>query len=252
MTLSCTTRAPSAYESGRLAHEDARLFRPGGLELTAHAIAIAALPAGARILDLGSGGGDTVRYLLARQFDAIGVDCAVDPAADALHGAGADTRMVAPAEALPFASGTFHAVLAECSFSLFGDRDRALSECARVLVRGGRLIISDLYARQPQSIAALRALHGSCAAGILVREELESSLSKSGFAVDVWEDHSRALRKCAARFLFEYGSLDGLWNCAGGESSQEVQSAMRAARAGYFLLIATKNRTAAEGSGRPE
>lgn len=251
MTSSCTTRDPSAYESGRLAHGDARLFRPGGLELTARAIALASLDAGARILDLGSGAGDTVRYLLARQFEAIGIDCAVDSAAAAVDGPAADTRIVAPAEALPFASGTFHAVVAECSFSLFEDRNRALTECARVLVDSGRLIISDLYALHPEAVAALRALPASCAAGILVREELELSLLNSGFALDLWEDHSRALRECAARFLFEYGSLDDLWNCADGESSQAVQSAMRAARAGYFLLIATKRRTAAEGRAKP-
>jgi hypothetical protein len=107
-------------------------------------------------------------------------------------------------------------------------------------------MISDLYARQPEAIAQVRALPGSCVAGILVREELEASLSNAGFTVNVWEDHSRALRECAARFLFEHGSLDGLWGCGGGDSSRTIQAAMQAARAGYFLLIATRRNTAAE------
>ena len=246
MTMACTTRTASPYETGRLAPGDERLFRPGGLELTGRAICLANLAAGARILDLGCGAGDTVRFLRSLGFDAVGVDSAavadeaqIDP-----------TRIVAQAEAIPAPDGSIHAVLAECSVSLLAHRDRTFAECARVLVEGGRLIISDLYAQQPEAIAAVRELHGSCAAGMLVREELEASLAKAGFTVDIWEDHSRALRECAARYLFEHGSLDGLWGCGGGSrSSQNTQAAMRAARAGYFLLVAT--RSAREGKSKP-
>ena len=246
MTLLCTTRDRSAYETGRLAPGDARLFRPGGIELTARAIGLAHLEAGATVLDLGSGSGDTVRYLCAQGFNAVGIDCVSEPSATETPTPGADAYFVGSAESLPFAKKTFEAVFAECSISLFEDRERALGECARVLVDGGQLLISDVYARQPEAIAEVRSLRGSCAAGMLVLEELETSLSNAGFTVNVWEDHSLALRECAARFLFEYGSLDGLWGCGGSESSQKVQSAMRAARAGYFLLIATKRKAAAE------
>lgn len=244
MSTACTTLNKYSYESGRLAPGDARLFRPGGLELTDRAITFAALDTGARVLDLGCGAGETVQYLRLLGIDAMGVDTSGEAVTS---GPDADARIVARAEALPFGPATFDGVLAECSLSLFANRDRALAECARVLVDGGRLILSDLYARQPEAIAEVRTLHGSCAAGMLVREELEAGLSNAGFTLDVWEDHSPALRECAARFLFEHGSLDGLWGCEGGESAQTIQSAMRAARAGYFLLIATKRDTAAEG-----
>ncbi len=245
MTAACATRDRSAYETGRLAEGDARLFRPGGLELTARAIALANLGAGATVLDLGCGAGDTVRYLRARGMDAIGVDCG-----------GSETcipdtskRIVAKAEELPLADSSVHAVLAECSLSLFQDRERALAECARVLVDGGQLMISDLYARNPGAIAQAGSLRGSCAARMLVRDELEASLLNAGFTTKVWEDHSPALRECAARFLFEYGTLDELWGCGGGESSQRIQAEMRAARAGYFLLIATRRKRQAQTGG---
>lgn len=244
MTVACTTRTPSAYETGQLAHGDERVFRPGGLELTGRAISLANLAAGARILDLGCGTGNTVSFLRSLGFDAVGVDCA--PEADRTQIT--PTRIVARAEALPLANASIQAVLAECSISLFADRDRVSAECARVLVDGGRLIISDLYARQPEAIPALRNLPASCAAGILVREELEADLVNAGFTIDRWEDHSRALRECAARYLFEHGSLDGLWGCRGSQSSQDTQAAMRAVRAGYFLLIATRRaRSGANG-----
>lgn len=245
MTIACPSSTPSAYETGRLAPDDGRVFRPGGLELTGRAVSLANLPSGARILDLGCGGGDTVSFLRLLGYDAVGVDCA----SEAGTGQITSTRILAPAESLPLANAGIHAILAECSVSLFADRDRAFSECARVLVDGGRLIISDLYARQPETIAAVRALRGSCVAGILVREELEASLAKAGFNLDLWEDHSRALRESAARYLFEHGSLDGLWGCGGSQSSQDTQAAMRAVRAGYFLLIATRRvRSGAKGN----
>jgi arsenite methyltransferase len=229
MTLACATRPASPYESGRLAEGDPRVFRPGGPDLTERAITLAGLRPGAKILDLGCGAGDTLRWLRAQGLDAIGIDPAP---------AETDTpnRIVGRAEALPFADRSIDAILAECSFSLVEDRVRALMECARVLVDGGRLILTDLYARQPDALTA--APRGSCAT-LLVREDLEASLAGAGFTVDLWEDHSRALRECAARFLFEHGSLDGLWG-RGSESSAATQSAMRAARAGYFLLIATR------------
>jgi arsenite methyltransferase len=246
MTLACTTRDRSAYGTGRLAEGDARLFRPGGLELTARAIALANLAAGSTVLDLGCGAGDTMRYLHSQGIDAIGIDCADDPATCS---PGTRTRIVARAEALPLADGAVDGVLAECSFSLFDDRERALAECDRVLMDGGRLMISDLYARNPGAISPVRSLRGSCAARMLVRDELETSLSNAGFTLSVWEDHSKALRECAARFLFEHGTLDGLWGCGGGKSSQTIQAEMRAERAGYFLLIAIRRKRQARTGG---
>ena len=249
MTIACPNRDRSAYETGRLVHGDARVFRPGGPELTARAVSLAGLLPGAKVVDLGCGAGDTVRELRSQGFDGIGVDCVADPSTEDGHDLRSYPRVIARAEALPFANATMDAILAECSVSLFEDREQAFAQCRRVLVDGGRLIITDLYARQPEAIAQVRALHGSCISGILVREELETSLTKAGFTVEVFEDHSRALRECAARFLFEFGSLDGLWGSSDHESSQSLQAAMRAARAGYFLLVASRgNRSDREGN----
>ncbi len=236
----CANRDRSAYETGRLAPGDDRLFRPGGMELTARALALAGLGAGATILDLGCGAGDSVRYLRSLGIDAVGVDSSSCLAEAKVGGLGALERIVSPAESLPFPDNAADGVLAECSLSLMKDRGRVLAECARVLKDGGRLMISDLYARNPEAIVQVRSLRGSCAAGMLIRDELETSLCKAGFTIDAWEDHSQALRECAARFLFEYGSLEGLWGCGCDAPSRSIQDAMRAARAGYFLLIATR------------
>lgn len=235
MTIPCTAPARSPYETGRSVEGRQHLLRPGGLQLTARGIALAGLRTGARILDLGCGCGETMDWLLAEGYDAVGID-----PVPARHLESVSARhFTGRAESLPFADSSMEAVLAECSFSLFDDAGQAAAECARVLVDGGVLIVSDLYARQPENIAVLRSLRSSCVAGILVHEEFEALLARAGFAVSVWEDHTRALRESAARLLFESGSIDGLWRC-GGESAQAIQAAMRSVRAGYFLLLAER------------
>jgi arsenite methyltransferase len=188
MTLAWTTRDRSAYETGRLAEGDTRLFRPGGLELTARAIALGRLGAGATVLDVGCGAGATLRYLQSLGIDAIGVDCANKSATPETCSPDTQARIVARAEALPLADGAVDGVLAECSFSLFDHRERAVAECARVLVDSGRLMISDLYARNPDAIA-----RECCASRMLVRDELKASLSNAGFTMNVWEDHSQGI-----------------------------------------------------------
>ena len=46
---------------------------------------------------------------------------------------------------LPFADGSFDAVISECAFSVCGDTEKAFSEAHRVLKSGGFLLISDVY-----------------------------------------------------------------------------------------------------------
>lgn len=241
MTAACTASDRSVYETGCIAPGDKRVFRPGGMELTARAIGLAQFNRGAQVVDLGCGAGETVRFLRDQGFDATGVDSTSANCESQIMAA----HIVARAETLPMADASVDAVLAECSFSLFANLESAIAECARILVDGGHLIITDLYARKPEAIAEVRALHSSCGSGMIVRDELEAMLVRIGFTVDVWEDHSRALRECAARYLFEHGSLDGMWGSACSQASGSIQAAMRAARAGYFLLVATRRRKAA-------
>jgi arsenite methyltransferase len=232
--VSCAAAcAQGAYATGRLCGRS--LGHPGGLELTRRAIELAALPAGARVVDIGCGEGESVRLLCALGFRAVGVDpIASEPAGF--------PRLRGSAEALPLAPESVDAVLAECSLSLVSDARRALAECVRVLAPGGRLIVADLYARHPAAIGRVRGLHASCVSGMVVREELEESLRAAGFSVDHWEDHSRALGEWVAGFLMAGGSAEELWG-AGDGCAAETGAAVRAVRAGYFLLLATREAT---------
>lgn len=242
MTSFCEAHQQSVYVTGRLAREDNHLLRPGGVELTARAVTLAHLGAGTTVLDLGCGAGGSVRAMRALAINAIGIDCNDRTSKEARQGLAPDHCIIAQAEDLPFPESFMDGVLAECSLSLIEDQDRVLLECARVLKDGGRLMISDLYARQPEAIRAVRALKNSCISGMILRDELETRLARCGFHVEVWEDHSRALRESAARFILENGSLEGLWTCEAEDAADAIQAAMHDARAGYFLLIALRNR----------
>jgi SAM-dependent methyltransferase len=208
---------------------------PGGLELTGRAITLARLSRNDRILDIGCGSGGTVAWLRrCHGFRAIGLDVSrsrMETGAPLVQ---------AQAERLPFASGTFECVLAECSLSVTKSQTAVVAECARILVRGGRLLLTDMYARNPGAIGQVRALGDTCVAGMILREELAGLLAASGFHTRVWEDHSESLRIFMARQILETGSPDPLWghNRSGKLHSQRTSEALKQARPGYFLLLA--------------
>lgn len=226
------------YEQEAIREALGDTLRPGAFALTERALAACALPAGARILDVGCGLGATVHYLRSRGYRAVGVDLSWPlletgrqhrPATLVLQAAGAQ---------LPLPAAHFDAVLAECSLSVMGDADAALAECYRVLMPGGYLITSDLYARNPDGIPRLRELPlTSCLSGAMSQAEVTAKVTAHGFQLALWEDHTEQLRQKAAQ-----GALAGLWQCApvAGLDALDMQLIIAKAKPGYFLLIAEK------------
>jgi arsenite methyltransferase len=147
-------------------------------------------------------------------------------------------------ERLPVADGSVDALLAECSLSVTMDVELVLRECYRVLRGGGRLVVSDIYARDPQGVPALRRLPlGCCLAGAMSRRELAGKLEDSGFHIVLWEDHSGALRNFAVQLILAHGSMEEFWcqTTSGSADPAQIQQAIALSRPGYFLLIAGKN-----------
>jgi arsenite methyltransferase len=236
-------RACPSCRPGALDGAGKGVLRPGGLALTARAMSRCALGAGARVLDLGCGTGVTVDHLRrALGLFAIGVDSSRNALAQGSRRCGAVQLVQGAGGDLPIASGSVAAVLAECSLSAMPERERVLAECWRVLASGGRLVITDLYARAPDVAAPLRALPVACAAGMTTRVELARQLEDQGFRLEVWEDHSLALAEFAARLVMAGGSPRDAWVPPGASAEEEgrITDAVRRARPGYFLLVASK------------
>lgn len=232
------------YEQPALRHVAGDVLRPGGLALTRRALTIAALPPGARVLDLGCGVG-TAAATCRAEFDleAVGLDISAGMLAEARGKHPALPLTQSPGARLPFGAGAVDAVLAECVLSLMPDLDAALAEIRRVLREDGLLIVSDLYARAPDGVPDLRGLSlGSCLRGALPRADFEARLAAHSFMLILWEDHTEALKTFTARLIFEHGSLASFWGCATGNPAvvEPIQQATMRARPGYFLALARR------------
>ena len=111
----------------------------------------AAVRAGMRVLDVGTGPGDAAAAAAARGANATGIDIAaamVDlasrrhPDPSFVHGSATE---------LPFADGSFDAAVGNVVILHVGEPERAAQELARVLVPGGRVALStwDVPERSP-------------------------------------------------------------------------------------------------------
>lgn len=242
MTDRCDRAQAQLYESGFLDDVTGAGMRPGGLALTETALRRSSLHAGARVLDVGCGTGITVEHARrAHSLQAIGLDASRVVLRRGLRRCPRAILVCATATDLPILSATADAVVMECSLSAMPAKERVLAECFRVLVRGGRLLLTDLYARNPLPPGARDAV-GPCCAGITTRDELERALERAGFAVDVWEDHSRSLTELLGCLVLQHGSLTPFWERQGieAEALPRAREALRQVRPGYCLVLATK------------
>jgi len=207
-------------------------IRPGGLMLTQRLVDYCNFEHGATVLDIGCGTGTTVQYLQqVRGVYAVGVDFS---AVLVEHGKErtADLQLIqSSGEHVPFVDNSIDGVLVECSLSVMPNISRVLTEINRILIPGGKLAITDLYARSTSSRVA------TCnATGIMTCGEMIQVLLDHGFEIMVFEDQSRFLREFVAGFIMEHGSAEELWQCAGFEKNDQ-----HIKRLGYYLLIAEKS-----------
>jgi len=195
--------------------------RPGGFAITDRAMTLCAFPAGARLLDVGCGTGATVRHLTRNYgLEVQGVDQAP------VQGSGLAT---ARGEALPFREGAMDGVLLECSLSVMDDPDRVLQECRRVLKPGGRLVLSDVYARGEEA-----HLQG-CLGRVEQRATILARVARHGFELQGFEDFSEHLHALWGQRVFEQGTAAF---CA--ELGAD-QARLKAVACGYCLVIARRS-----------
>ena len=197
-----------------------QLRRVGGLRLTQRALDFCCFAPASRLADIGCGQGATVAFLRAAGFEA----CGLDFDAAALFAAGPHCQ-AGDAQKMPYEDSAMDGLFFECSLSQMAKPSQVLAEARRVLKPQGRLIISDLYARQEKP---------STAGPLLDRERWYGLMRAAAFTPLLFEDKSADLQALTAQLLWQYGreSLEKLYDCE--------HEALKSSRCGYFLLIACK------------
>ncbi|MDD4716025.1 MAG: methyltransferase domain-containing protein [Oscillospiraceae bacterium] len=214
-------------------------LHPGGAELTEKLLHMAALPYGARILDLGCGKGTTVARLQLSGYDAFGIDVqeaaqpcgetgklrrlsafpkedarregkkrvssgrsgpAAEEASRKEVEGGWETKMIrGDMRHLPFADESFDAVLAECSLSVCGGREEALKESFRVLRSCGTILVSDLFFPETDGPGA---------------EQWAAGFQKAGFTRLKLDFATDCVQEYFFRYIWEHGTLPEAWKKA--------------------------------------
>jgi arsenite methyltransferase len=166
-------------------------------------LALVELHEGETVLDLGSGGGIDV-LLSAKRVGPTGTVYGLDMTAEMLALAEENARKMGATnvrflegliEAVPLEDASVDVVISNCVVNLSPEKDKVLSEIARVLRPGGRVGISDVVAEDRLTAAdrAARGSHVGCIAGALSVSEYRDGLSRVGLAdVDIELTHAVA------------------------------------------------------------
>ncbi len=159
------------------------------------------IPVPARVLDFGCGTGNLAEHLQNRGYEVTACDFADEMIAVACHSFGKSgvewVKLSVDWRHLPYSDGAFDAVVASSVFEYLEDCDFVFGELARVLRRGGVLVISVPDPHHPKR--KLEHLIGwlttpswirnlACSIPSIRKHLHHVELSKNRWARDRWED----------------------------------------------------------------
>jgi len=249
----------AAYES-----DIARLLlgaslHPGGAETTKRLGQLMGLSASSHVLDIACGKGDSALVLTeAFGVHVTGIDISsknVSEARAAAHKLGWENRLefiVGDASSLGFADASVDAIICECAFCLFPDKNVAAREFARVLKPGGVFGLSDLTRDgvMPSDLEGLLAWV-ACVADARPVEAYRECLDAAGFKIEAVESANEALfdlvRQIRLRLLsaeimvgLKRMTLPGFDFEAAKRFSKAALMAIEKSQLGYVLMTASR------------
>jgi ubiquinone/menaquinone biosynthesis C-methylase UbiE len=236
-------------------------FHPGGEALTMRLGELLQLGPDRLVLDVASGQG-TSAILLAQRFGCrvLGIDygstavASANERVQALGLAHLVSFQQGDAEQLPVLDATFDAVLCECAFCTFPDKERAAAEFQRVLKPGGRVGLSDLTrsGEIPQDLEGLLAWI-ACIADAQPIERYLHYLTEARLSIERIEARNEALaemvrtiqgRLLSAELLVKLKQVEIPQTIDFEQAKRLAKSATLAIRRGQFgyaLLIVAKS-----------
>ena len=237
------------------------ILRPGKFDITERGIEMAGLKPGSRILDVGCGEGDTVAHLNADLgMKAEGIDISLTRIADAKEKhPGIDVKFGDGEFMDGYMSYSFDGILMESSLSLINMPDESLHEAYCLLKKGGKLIISDLYEREPDrdQMRAVRIeadrqskvphKEGDCEdrgmkfvdfrfGGLFCKDPLIRQMEEIGYHILGFEDRSADLEEYLAQTPEKDGKTAMQQLCP----NLQAEIGPRIRKIGYFVLAAAK------------
>jgi arsenite methyltransferase len=247
----------TAYQHDAVALILGESYHPGGLDLTRRLARTIELRPGDRVLDVASGPGTTA-FLLASEFgvEVDGVDLGELTVAKANATAaaeGIDDRVqfhLGDAERIPLPDASVDAVVCECAFCTFPDKETAAAEMARVLRSGGRVGITDVALDPARLDAELQSLAGwvACLADARPVAEYVELLATAGLTVTHTEPHDGALARMIEQIdarlvafrMAKVAAIESIDFDVARERTALAAKAVRDGIAGYSLLVAQK------------
>jgi len=213
------------YESEAIRMLLGESFHPGGLALTYHLGEVLGLNEADHVLDVACGRGVSAVHL-AKSFSChiTGADYShqnIDVARNHAAEQGVSHLVgfrQGDAEGLPFHDRTFGAVISECSFCTFPNKEIAAEEMARVVCKNGRIGFTDMTVNGalPDEIRSMLSWV-ACVTGAGTPENYTRILEKAGFTDFVVENQKdwllemvRAVRRrlLAIELAVGLGKLD--------------------------------------------
>ncbi|HEY3450671.1 MAG TPA: arsenite methyltransferase [Myxococcales bacterium] len=187
-------------------------------------VALAGLREGDTVLDLGSGAG--IDLLLAAKKvgpsgRVIGIDMTDEMIAKANaniqagHFTNVEVRK-GIIEQMPVESGSVDWVVSNCVINLSPEKPKVFREIAQVLKPGGRMLVSDIVAKDlPKEIREVGDLYASCIGGAISEEEYLAGLRAAGL-VDA-EVRDRLVYDADQLAAIASSDIDSLCKCADGK-----------------------------------
>jgi SAM-dependent methyltransferase len=213
-------------------------------------VALAELRPGDVVLDLGSGAGIDL-FLAAKKVGptgrAIGIDMTDAMLAKARENiaAGGFTNVEVRRgiiEELPVESASVDWVISNCVINLSPEKPRVFAEIARVLKPGGRMLVSDIVAKDlPAAIRQDQALYSSCVAGAISEEEYVAGLLAAGLVdVAVRERLVYDAAQLEAFFSSELPANERTGCCGGGPAGFAATAAQMTGKVWSARIFARK------------